>query len=84
VSEHCSRVVGVSYRYDSNQGLEPYRKEPVLDMEPFEYWELKPHRQHYLNWFKNQNLTGIYTSILHFFYISIKLKQATIFLFFKN
>jgi len=55
-----------------NQGLEPYRKEPVLEPEPFEYWEPKPHRNPnfdkiknpnphrnpYLNYFKNRNFTG--------------------------
>jgi hypothetical protein len=25
-------------------GLEPYLKEPVLEPEPFEYWEPEPHR----------------------------------------
>jgi len=42
-----------------NQGMEPHRKEQVLEPEPFEYWKLKPliklilipapHRNPYLN-----------------------------------
>ena len=31
------------------QGLEPYRKEPVLEPEPFEFWEPEPHRNPNLN-----------------------------------
>jgi len=30
-----------------NQGLEPHRKKLVLEPKPFEYWELKPHRNPY-------------------------------------
>ena len=31
------------------QGLEPYRKEPVLEPKFFKYWEPKPHRNPNLN-----------------------------------
>jgi len=40
------------------QGLKPYRKEPVLEQESFEYWEPKSHLNPYLSYFKNRNLTG--------------------------
>jgi len=38
---HKNNYVSLLY---SHQGLENYRKEPVLEPEPFGYWEPKPYR----------------------------------------
>jgi len=41
--KHCSEFAKFF------QGLEPHRKELVLEPEPFEYWEPNPYQTPYLN-----------------------------------
>jgi len=36
--------ISTVFGHSLTQGLEPYRKEPVLKPEPFEYWEPEPYR----------------------------------------